>query len=71
VDVTVKAPSGGKSSPYVEDNGNGTIGVSYQPKEEGLHTLDVKHNGEHCQVRSFFYTFTSKGPMRSFKGRID
>ena len=25
------------------------MGVSYQPSEPGLHSLDVRHNGEHVQ----------------------
>ena len=49
VDTMVRTPSGQRVQPYVEENGNGTIGISYQPTERGPHSLDVKHNGEHVQ----------------------
>ena len=35
--------------PHVEDNGNGSVGVYYQPTEAGPHNLDVRYNGEHVQ----------------------
>ena len=37
------------NTPFVEENGNGSIGISYQPTERGPHSLDVKHEGEHVQ----------------------
>ena len=35
--------------PNLTDNGNGSVGVFYQPEEEGLHILDIKQDGEHVQ----------------------
>ena len=35
--------------PKLTDNGNGSVGVFYQPEEEGLHLLDIKQDGEHVQ----------------------
>ena len=35
--------------PHVEDNGNGSVAIHYQPTEAGPHSLDVRHNGEHVQ----------------------
>ena len=32
-----------------KDNGNGSIGMFYQPTEAGPHNLDVRNNGEHVQ----------------------
>ena len=49
VEAAIDTPSGNRAYPFIEDNGNGTVGVSYQPNERGLHSLDVKHNGEHVQ----------------------
>jgi filamin len=49
VEALVKTPSGDKAYPFIEDNGNGSIGVSYQPNERGLHTLDVTLDGDHVQ----------------------
>ena len=50
-DVTaqVKTPSNAMHLPHVEDNGNGSVGVFYQPTEAGPHNLDVRNNGEHVQ----------------------
>jgi filamin len=35
--------------PVIEDNRDGTVCVRYEPREEGLHELVVKYNGEHVQ----------------------
>ena len=35
--------------PHIEDNGNGSVGIFYQPTEAGPHNLDVRYNGEHVQ----------------------
>eukprot|EP00095_Tigriopus_kingsejongensis_P006988 maker-scaffold430_size173499-snap-gene-0.40 protein:Tk06988 transcript:maker-scaffold430_size173499-snap-gene-0.40-mRNA-1 annotation:"filamin-a isoform x3" len=57
VETVVRTPSGNIAYPYVEDNGNGSIGVSYQPTERGPHSLDVKHDGEHIQGSPYkFYS---------------
>ncbi len=49
VEAVITTPSGGVTYPYVEDNGNGSIGLSCQPNERGLHTIDVKYNDDHVQ----------------------
>jgi len=49
VEATVKTPSGHIDKGKVSDNGNGSVGVAYQPTEAGPHTLDVKCNGDHVQ----------------------
>lgn len=52
-------PSGKRDLPSIEDNRDGTVSLKYGPKEEGLHELFVKYNGENVQgksfVRFFFY----------------
>ena len=42
-------PSGQVDKPLIEDNRDGTVSVKYEPKEEGLHELVVKYNGENVQ----------------------
>ena len=42
-------PSGALDKVSVQDNRDGTVSVKYDPKEEGLHELNVKYNGEHVQ----------------------
>lgn len=37
----------------IQDNRDGTVSVRYDPKEEGLHELQVKYNGEHVQGSPF------------------
>jgi len=46
-DITM--PSGKRDQPSVEDNHDGTVSLKYDPKEEGLHELFVKYNGENVQ----------------------
>lgn len=45
----IKMPSGNIDKPIIEDNRDGTVSVKYEPREEGLHELSVKYNGEHVQ----------------------
>ncbi|CAD7084429.1 unnamed protein product [Hermetia illucens] len=45
----VKMPSGKVDKPLIEDNRDGTVSIKYDPKEEGVHELAVKYNGEHVQ----------------------
>jgi hypothetical protein len=45
----IKMPSGNVDKPIIEDNRDGTVSVKYEPREEGLHELSVKYNGEHVQ----------------------
>ncbi|XP_044015833.1 filamin-A isoform X3 [Aphidius gifuensis] len=45
----VKMPSGNVDKPVIEDNHDGTVSIKYDPKEEGLHEVYVKYNGEHVQ----------------------
>lgn len=45
----VKMPSGKTDKPVIEDNRDGTVSLKYEPREEGLHELLVKYNGEHVQ----------------------
>jgi filamin len=66
-DVTaqVKTPSNAMHLPHIEDNGNGSIGVFYQPTEPGLHNVDVRYNGEHVQGSpySFFASPNDEGKV--------
>ncbi|XP_045507450.1 filamin-A isoform X1 [Colias croceus] len=45
----VKMPSGNIDQPTIEDNRDGTVSIKYEPREEGVHELYVKYNGEHVQ----------------------
>ncbi|KAG7297137.1 hypothetical protein JYU34_020104 [Plutella xylostella] len=42
-------PSGSVDKPVIEDNRDGTVSIKYEPREEGVHELLVKYNGEHVQ----------------------
>lgn len=42
-------PSGHVDQPKIEDNRDGTIRVQYDPREEGIHELTLKYNGEIVQ----------------------
>ncbi|XP_047037060.1 filamin-A isoform X4 [Helicoverpa zea] len=42
-------PSGHIDQPQIEDNRDGTVSIKYEPREEGVHELLVKYNGEHVQ----------------------
>ncbi|XP_025833644.1 filamin-A isoform X1 [Agrilus planipennis] len=53
VSAEVKMPSGKVDKPVIEDNHDGTVSVKYDPREEGLHELSVKFNGEHVQGSPF------------------
>lgn len=45
----VKMPSGNIDKPLVEDNHDGTVTITYDPREEGTHELCLKYNGENVQ----------------------
>ncbi|KAF9418631.1 hypothetical protein HW555_004597 [Spodoptera exigua] len=45
----VRMPSGHIDQPQIEDNRDGTVSIKYEPREEGIHELFVKYNGEHVQ----------------------
>ncbi|XP_022901138.2 filamin-A isoform X2 [Onthophagus taurus] len=49
VAADIKMPSGNVDKPIIEDNRDGTVSIKYDPREEGLHELSVKYNGEHVQ----------------------
>ncbi|XP_050531190.1 filamin-A isoform X2 [Daktulosphaira vitifoliae] len=49
----IKMPSGKIDKPSIEDNHDGTVSLKYGPKEEGLHELYVKYNGENVQGSPF------------------
>uniref|UniRef100_A0A182YJN1 Filamin n=1 Tax=Anopheles stephensi TaxID=30069 RepID=A0A182YJN1_ANOST len=49
----VKMPSGQVDKPVIDDNHDGTVSIRYEPKEEGIHELAVKYNGEHVQGSPF------------------
>ena len=51
--AVVITPSGEKHYPKIEDNGNGTVKVKYQPTEIGLHTLEVAYNNQPIQGSPF------------------
>lgn len=42
-------PSGNVDKPTIEDNHDGTVSLKYEPREEGLHEITVKFNGEQVQ----------------------
>lgn len=42
-------PSGQVDKPVIQDNRDGTVSIKYDPKEEGIHELAVKYNGEPIQ----------------------
>lgn len=42
-------PSGTVDKPVIDDNRDGTVSIRYDPREEGLHELALKYNGEHVQ----------------------
>ena len=46
-------PSGEVDKPVIDDNHDGTVSIRYEPKEEGIHELAVKYNGEHVQGSPF------------------
>lgn len=47
-------PSGHLDKPTIEDNRDGTVSIKYEPREEGVHELYVKYNGEHVQGKVSF-----------------
>lgn len=49
VSADVKMPSGKRDQPSIVDNHDGTVSLKYGPKEEGVHELYVKYNGENVQ----------------------
>ncbi|XP_063981261.1 filamin-A isoform X2 [Diachasmimorpha longicaudata] len=51
----VKMPSGNVDKPVIEDNHDGTVSLKYDPREEGLHEVYVKFNGEHVQGSPFHF----------------
>lgn len=53
VTAEIKMPSGNIDKPIIEDNRDGTVSIKYDPREEGLHELSVKYNGEHVQGSPF------------------
>ncbi|XP_049277168.1 filamin-A isoform X5 [Anopheles funestus] len=53
VTAEVKMPSGQVDKPFIDDNHDGTVSIRYEPKEEGIHELAVKYNGEHVQGSPF------------------
>ncbi|KAK0161840.1 hypothetical protein PV327_008250 [Microctonus hyperodae] len=53
VSSEVKMPSGQVDKPVIEDNHDGTVSLKYAPREEGLHEIYVKFNGEHVQGSPF------------------
>lgn len=53
VTAEVKMPSGAVDRPSIVDNHDGTVSIRYEPREEGLHELQVKFNQEHVQGSPF------------------
>lgn len=50
-------PSGKVDQPIIEDNRDGTVSLKYEPREEGLHELLVKYNGEQVQGLEYIFFF--------------
>lgn len=59
-------PSGKRDLPSIEDNRDGTVSLKYDPKEEGLHELFVKYNGENVQGKSFVQLFDHRSRIFFF-----
>ncbi|XP_066996805.1 filamin-A isoform X2 [Anabrus simplex] len=68
VTAEVKMPSGNVDKPIIEDNRDGTVSIKYDPREEGLHELSVKYNGEHVQGSPFKFHVdsTSSGYVTAY-----
>ena len=56
VTAQVKTPSNAMHLPHVEDNGNGSVGVFYQPTEAGPHSLDVRY-AKKWRLQGYFLNF--------------
>lgn len=54
-------PSGNVDKPVIEDNRDGTVSIKYDPREEGLHEMVLKYNGEHVQGNFNYNIFNSFG----------
>ena len=52
-------PSGNIDKPTIEDNHDGTVSLKYEPREEGLHEISVKFNGEHVQGKLTLFEIES------------
>ncbi|XP_028171577.1 filamin-A isoform X3 [Ostrinia nubilalis] len=59
LEAEVKMPSGNVDKPVIEDNRDGTVSIRYDPREEGIHELYVKYNGEHVQGSPYKFTVDS------------
>lgn len=55
-------PSGKVDQPVIEDNRDGTVSLKYEPREEGLHELYVKYNGEHVQGEFLICKYSIQSP---------
>ena len=58
IDAAIRTPSGKVDIPNVQDDGNGTLAIKYQPSEEGMHYLDVRYNNDHVQGSPFKFHVT-------------
>jgi len=59
-------PSGKIDKPVIEDNRDGTVSLKYEPREEGLHELLVKYNGEHVQgIALVFFQYSILADLNS------
>ena len=68
IDASIRAPSGRVDIPSVQDDGNGTVAIKYQPSEEGIHHLDVRYNQDHVQGSPFKFHVTrpNSGKARAY-----
>ncbi|KAL8615195.1 hypothetical protein ACOMHN_029211 [Nucella lapillus] len=55
VSATITTPSGKTAYPKIEDNGDGTVTVKYQPTESGLHKLHMMYNNEEIEGSPFMF----------------
>lgn len=60
-------PSGNVDKPVIEDNHDGTVSLHYDPREEGLHELALKFNGDHVQGR---WNFGSRSTSQRQKANV-
>lgn len=63
-------PSGKVDKPSIEDNRDGTVSLKYEPREEGLHELLVKYNGEHVQGKQSAFSVFRKLSSTSYTNRF-
>ena len=60
--AVITTPSGEKVKPQIINNNNGTIKVSYQPKDVGLHSLHVSYGNKEQEGSPYNFYVHAKKP---------